>query len=139
MLVRRAPRVVVEPLDEAVGATQRDVVEARDGQAETLVRGRDEAFLCATTLPSKRVAYRWSSTTSRYTGNDGGGGGGGEGGINVDARDARETIEMDCQNSPFHRMRIHSCEMCSVNHFFDSSHCTMSTSSWPRKGSSLCQ
>ena len=69
----------------------------------------------------------------------GGGGGGGKGGINVDARDARETIEMDCQNSPFHRMRIHSCEMCSVNHFFDSSHCTMSTSSWPRKGSSLCQ
>ena len=48
MLIWRTCRVVVESLDEAVGAPQRDVVEARDGQAETLVRGCDEAFLCVT-------------------------------------------------------------------------------------------
>ena len=46
MLIGGAGGIVVQPLDEAVGSTQGDVVEARYGQAQSLVRWRDEAFLC---------------------------------------------------------------------------------------------
>lgn len=45
VLIWRARRIVVQPLNLSVVASQRNVIEARDRKAGSVIRRRDEAFL----------------------------------------------------------------------------------------------